>query len=200
MEPTVIDADYVMKLFKYEKLCHHIHLSLQSGSDEILESMNRQYKFADYMKIVKALRGFDQCYGISTDIIAGFPGESDDDFNKSVAALREIDFCKAHIFKYSNRRGTAAVKMEGHINGAEKNKRGEALIEEGALSAKRFFENNIGKRRRVLVEEYDDSKGVGAGYTDNYIKVYLKNVAVNKFVYARLTGLVYDGMSAEAIT
>ena len=101
LEPTVIDADYVKKLFMYEKLCHYMHLSLQSGSDRILGSMNRKYNIGQYMKIIRALKDFDPDYGISADMIVGFPGESADDFKRSLEIVRQVDFCKIHVFKYS---------------------------------------------------------------------------------------------------
>lgn len=200
LEPTVIDADYVKRLLKYEKLCRHMHLSLQSGSDRILKLMNRRYSAGDYMKIVAALKDFDPDYGISTDMIAGFPGESEEDFNESLRIAADVDFCKIHVFKYSVRKGTAAAAMGGQISGSEKNARGGMLIKAGEESASRFFKSNIGKKKRVLIEEYAD--GAYAGYTENYIKVYIdkrdaNDMGVNAFAPVRLTGLYRDGMKGE---
>ncbi|MCL1981787.1 MAG: tRNA (N(6)-L-threonylcarbamoyladenosine(37)-C(2))-methylthiotransferase MtaB [Clostridiales bacterium] len=207
LEPTVIDADYVKKLFKYEKLCRHIHLSLQSGSDETLKRMNRRYSMGEYMEIVSALRGFDPDYGISTDMIAGFPGESEHDFNKSLEVLEKVDFCKVHVFRYSDRKGTAASEMCAHVSGDERNRRRALLLDGGERSARRFFERNIGQERRVLVEEYIEGKGMYAGYTENYIRAFIDasyasevcaGSALNEFAQVRLSGLFMDGMEARA--
>jgi len=199
LEPTVVDADHVKELFKFDKLCHHLHLSLQSGSDRILALMNRKYELSGYMDIVKSLKGFDACYGISTDMIAGFPGESEGDFLESLKVVEGIDFCKIHVFKYSARKGTAAAKMEGQIGGIEKNQRSARLISGGDMSARRFFENNTGKIRRVLIEEYLENNCTYTGYTDNYIRVYIKgnyfdSASLNTFTIVKLTGLYGDGM------
>jgi len=204
LEPTVIDAAYVQKLFKYEKLCHHIHLSLQSGSDKILERMNRKYSIGEYMEIVRTLLDFDRGYGISTDIIAGFPGESEDDFQKSLEIIQKVNFCKVHVFKYSGRKGTAAAEMSGQTDGKEKSKRSAMLMAEGGRSAQRFFESNVGTQKRVLIEEYMESIGCYSAYTDNYIKVYNKfypekRVNINEFVDVTLTEIYKDGMKAERI-
>ena len=177
-----------------------MHLSLQSGSDRILKLMNRRYSAGDYMKIVAALKDFDPDYGISTDMIAGFPGESEEDFNESLRIAADVDFCKIHVFKYSVRKGTAAAAMGGQISGSEKNARGGMLIKAGEESASRFFKSNIGKKKRVLIEEYAD--GAYAGYTENYIKVYIdkrdaNDMGVNAFAPVRLTGLYRDGMKGE---
>ena len=202
LEPTVIDAKYVKKLFQYEKLCHHIHLSLQSGSDRVLGLMNRKYSIDEYMKIVCALKSFDPDYGISADIIAGFPNEGEDDFKKSLEIVQKVNFCKVHVFKYSNRKGTASANMEGQVGGAEKNKRAAILIAEGERSALRFFQNNIGGTKRALIETFVENKGFYTAYTDNYIKVYIEAKGsnlnyLNEFVYVRLTGFYEDGMKAE---
>jgi len=205
LEPTVIDAEYVKKLFKYEKLCHHIHLSLQSGSDRVLELMNRKYSINEYMEIVRVLKDFDPGYGISADLIAGFPGESEDDFKKSLEIVQKVNFCKVHVFKYSDRKGTAAAEMSGRIDGKEKSRRSAVLMAEGERAAGRFFKNNLGKQKRVLIEEFVENTGLYTAYTDNYIRVYIKanfdekRVNFNEFVDVKLTGLYEDGMNAEII-
>jgi len=202
LEPTVVDAAAVKRLMKYEKLCHHIHLSVQSGSDKIVKQMNRQYTIGEYMEIVWELRKFDSDYGISTDIIVGFPGEEDQDFDDSVSLVQTVDFCKVHVFKYSPRKGTPAADMQGQISGLIKNTRGAALIREGEASAKRFFENNLGKIKRVLVEEYLEDIDCYTGYSENYIRVYInKNhvnqINVNTFYDVVLKELFQDGIKAE---
>ena len=202
LEPTVIDADYVKRLLKYDRLCRHIHLSLQSGSDKILKLMNRRYDTRDYMKIVKVLLEFDAGYGISTDIITGFPGETEEDFKESLKLVERVDFCKVHVFKFSARKGTAAAGMKEHVTGNEKKSRSELLIKAGESSARRFFESNIGRKERVLVEEYLEKQGVYTGYAGNYIKVYIDkkysdSISLNAFTEVKLTGLYEDGMKGE---
>lgn len=177
LEPTVINADYVKRLFAYDKLCHHLHLSAQSGSDRVLKAMNRRYDRAEYLKIVEALRSFDRCYGISTDIIAGFPGESEEDFAESIRLTEQVKFCKVHAFKYSKRPMTAAAEMKGHVAPQIKNRRSSELIAAGEGSAAAFFEENKGTRRVALIEEYLPEIGMYTGYLDNYIRVYVPSAA-----------------------
>ena len=112
LEPTVVDAEYVKKLLKYDKLCHHLHLSAQSGSDRVLKEMNRSYTVEEYEDIVRILRDFDPLYGVSADIIAGFPGETDEDVEKSAGLIKRCGFCRTHIFRYSNRPGTTASQRK----------------------------------------------------------------------------------------
>lgn len=167
LEPTVINAEYVKRLFKYEKLCHHVHLSIQSGSDRIIDRMNRHYTREEYLQIVQALKDFDPNYGISTDIIVGFPGESEEDFADSLDMVKKARFCKVHTFQYSKRPGTKACELDGHLPGPVKKERSERLIALSDDMTREFLEANLGTVRRVLFEED------GAGYTDNYIRVYV---------------------------
>ena len=104
LEPAVVNADYVRRLLKYGKLVHHLHLSAQSGSDRILKAMNRPYDRSGYLQIVDAVRSFDPYYGISTDLIVGFPGEKEADFEQSLNLVSICDFCRTHVFRYSRRR------------------------------------------------------------------------------------------------
>ncbi|MDD2217941.1 MAG: tRNA (N(6)-L-threonylcarbamoyladenosine(37)-C(2))-methylthiotransferase MtaB [Eubacteriales bacterium] len=200
LEPTVINKDYVSGLFKYDKLCHHIHLSAQTGSDNILGQMNRKYSREDYLDIVRQLKAFDPHYGITTDIIAGFPGESDADFRDSLTLIDEVGFCKVHAFNYSKRPGTKAAEMKSHIAPAVKSKRTAELIKAGEQTAKLFFEGCIGTMRRVLIEEFDVAASCFIGYTDNYIKTYIsdtKQYSSGEFVDVILTEIYKDGMRGE---
>ena len=206
LEPAVVNADYVKKLMKYEKLCHHMHLSAQSGSNSVLEGMNRPYDRKQYIDIVKALRSFDPCYGISTDIIVGFPGEKEADFNDSCSLVEECGFCRTHIFKYSKRPFTKAAGMKGHVAPEVKNRRSETLHRVGEKVSEEFFEKNIGRTESVLAEETDQTGHMITGYTGNYTKVYIKlddaaeaDGLLNTFVKVRLTGLCRDGMTGEIV-
>ena len=173
LEPTVINAEYVKKLLKYEKLCPHLHLSLQSGSDDVLKMMNRRYDREEYLEIVKVLKEFDANYGITTDIIAGFPGETEENFRESLEMIRKVGFCKVHAFNYSKRPGTKAAEMKGHLAPDIKKRRVTELNKTGEKEAVEFCKRNIGNVRKVLFEELDKETGMITGYTDNYIKVYV---------------------------
>ena len=209
LEPTVINAEYVKRLMKYERLCPHLHLSVQSGSNHVLELMNRRYDRSEYLEIVKVLREYDPLYGITTDIICGFPGETEEDFEDSLDMIRRVKFCKVHAFKYSRREGTAAALMEGQIPGEIKNQRSDRLIEAGERVSAGFMESCRGAVRPVLFEELceeseDDDGAEGrnsliTGYTDNYIKVYARGDSddLNSIKKVKLLERYKDGMKGE---
>lgn len=202
LEPTVINVDYVKGLFKYDKLCHHLHLALQSGSTRVIGMMNRHYTREEYLEIVAALKEFDSNYGISTDIIAGFPGETEEDFRESISMIYEAEFCKVHAFNYSKRPGTVAAEMKGHLPPDVKSRRTAALIAAGAVGSERFFMKNADTVRRVLFEEFDVDNNEFMGYTDNYIRVYAaggtgKPYKCNEFCDVKLLAPYKDGMKGE---
>ncbi len=206
LEPTVVNSEYVTKLFKYDKLCHHLHMSVQSGSDRVLESMNRGYTREEYESILATLQDFDPCYGITTDIIVGFPGEKDVDFEDSLELIRDNCFCKTHVFRYSERPGTAAAEMKSRISPQVKEKRARELEQVAQKAALDFCKLNLahGKRgmtERVLLEERQDDLAVG--YTGNYIRTYIPIVEageeMNKFVTVRMIDIFRDGMIGTVI-
>lgn len=198
LEPTVIDAEYVKKLFAYPKLCHHLHLSIQSGSNKILKYMNRRYTREEYLEIVENLRAFDPLYGVTTDIIVGFPGEDDADFADSLRITEEAAFCKVHGFKYSKRKGTAAALMTGQVRSEISKMRMDELEEAARKSEERFFDANKGMEARVLLEEAGDD-GMLRGYSDNYIRVYVEGnpTMLNDFCQVVLVEKYKDGMKGE---
>ena len=197
LEPAVINADYVERLMKYDKLCHHLHLSAQSGSTNVLKLMNRPYGQQDYLDIVDVLRKCDPLYGISTDIIVGFPQESDEDFEDSLQLVEKAGFCKVHAFRYSKREGTAAAVMKGQVASETKNSRVTALMAAGDKASNDFFERCKGVTRTVLFEEWDGD--YITGYTDNYVKVYAKgsDEDLNCFREVKLLEIYKDGMKGE---
>ena len=173
IEPLLITEEFVERLKKLEKICHHFHLSLQSGCDETLKRMNRRYTTEQFKEIVRLLRNAYSDVNLTTDIIVGFPGETDEEFNKTYEFLDEIKFYKMHIFKYSPRKGTKAAVMPNQISGDIKEQRSRKLIE---LSDKNEIEYNksyIGKDVEVLFEE--EKSGVYKGHTQNYIMVYCES-------------------------
>ena len=173
IEPLLITEEFVERLIKLNKICHHFHLSLQSGCDETLKRMNRRYTTEQFKEIVKILRNAYDDVNLTTDIIVGFPGETEEEFNKTYEFLKEIKFYKMHIFKYSPRKGTKAAVMPNQIPGNIKEERSKKLIE---LSDKNEFEYNskyLGKEVEVLFEE--EKTGEYKGHTQNYIMVYCKS-------------------------
>jgi threonylcarbamoyladenosine tRNA methylthiotransferase MtaB len=199
LEPTVIDAEYVRSLLRYDKLCHHLHLSVQSGSDRVLKLMNRRYTREDYLDIVRVVREFDPLYGVSTDMIVGFPGETAEDHKDSLKLVDEAQFCRVHAFKYSLRTGTKAAEMGCQIPGEVKNERSEELIAAAEASAARFFKASENDIRRVLFETVEDE--MMAGYTDNYIKTYVpaEKIPFNELYYVKLLNKYKDGMLGELV-
>lgn len=200
LEPTVVNGDYVEKLIKNKHLCHHLHLSLQSGSDPILKAMNRHYDFKTYETIINTGKAIDPNFGFTTDIIVGFPGESEADFNASLEALRKIDFAKVHVFKYSKRAGTKAAEMKNEVSPSMKKMRSQQLIIEGEASAKRFMLGNIGTIRSVLFEDFDPEQKLLSGHTDNYIKVYYSTENpefLNKVVDMKIDSLYNEGVKVK---
>ena len=177
IEPLLITDEFVERLKKLDKICHHFHLSLQSGCDETLKRMNRRYTTEQFKEIVKRLRNAYNDVNLTTDIIVGFPGETEEEFEKTYKFLDEIKFYKMHIFKYSQRKGTKAAVMQNQIPGDIKELRSRRLIE---LSNKNEFEINqkyIGKKVEVLFEE--EKEGVFKGHTANYILVYYNDEKEN---------------------
>ncbi|MDD3167909.1 MAG: tRNA (N(6)-L-threonylcarbamoyladenosine(37)-C(2))-methylthiotransferase MtaB [Eubacteriales bacterium] len=201
LEPNVIDVDYARRLLKYERLCPHMHLSLQSGSDRILKEMNRIYDRKDYLQLVHLLKEHDPGYGITTDIIVGFPGETEEDYGESRSMIEQAGFCKVHVFKYSKREGTRAAEMKAHISPEVKARRSVELIRISDTESRRFYKRNLGTARRVLLEQYDPKTGLLEGLTDNYIKVYCKGSEnrCNTFADVRLIELYRDGVKGEVI-
>ncbi len=207
LEPNVVDVETVRNLAKYDKLCHHMHLSIQSGSDTVLKRMNRRYNYADYLKIAAAMKETDANYAITTDIIVGFPGETDEEFEESLRAVKEVGFSGVHVFRYSKRRGTKAADMKDQIDGNKKNERSARLIEAASEAAISFNERNAGTTRRVLFERFDEEAGMLEGHSDNYIKVYCKpdvgpadpQELLDKFADVHLEKLYKDGMEGRII-
>lgn len=184
LEPTVVKLDDVKSLLGYEKLCHHLHLSAQSGSNKILRAMNRRYTREEYLSIVEALRNFDPLYGITTDIIVGFPGEDHEDFEDSIDVVRQAEFARVHAFRYSPRKGTAGAAIkENLVPGTLSSERADELERVAADTARSFNEKNFGIPHRVLVEEEAD--GCLTGFTDNYIRTYIDVSEMNSAVIPR---------------
>ena len=169
IEPLLISEEFVGRLKKVEKACHHFHLSLQSGCNEILKRMNRRYTVEEFEEIVERLRdAFEDCI-LTTDIIVGFPGETDEEFEKTYNYLKKINFYKMHVFKYSIRKGTKAAEMENQVDGNDKEKRSKRLIELSDENERAYLDSYIGKTVSVLFEEQENE--YYKGHTSNYLLV-----------------------------
>lgn len=170
LEPRIVDKQFLDRLSKVEQFCDHFHLSLQSGSDSILQSMNRKYDTDLYEKTINLIREYYPNAAITTDIIVGFPGETDEDFEKTLNFVDKIQFSKIHVFKYSNRKGTVASKMKNQVSGVVKKKRSKLLIEKSKYYTDKFLDNMLNQPIKVLFESKNDD-GYIKGYTTNYIRV-----------------------------
>lgn len=201
LEPTVVDKEHVEKVIRYEKLCHHLHLSVQSGSTDVLKAMNRHYTAEEYLDIVEAIRKFDPYYGITTDIIVGFPGETEENFCESLHVIEESEFGRVHGFRYSPRRGTAGAAMKNAVPGQVKAERIERLTKAAEECAHAFYRKGMAIDHRVLTEER--SGKYVTGYTDNYIKVYIEDEAcelpLGEFCQVKLSDIYEDGCLAKAV-
>lgn len=181
IEPTIITDEFVERLSKLDKICDHFHLSLQSGCTETLKRMNRRYTTEEFKAVTKRLRAKFTNAALTTDIIVGFPGETDEEFNTTYEFLKEIAFYKMHIFKYSQRKGTKAAVMPNQVDGKIKEERSKKLIELSNENEYNYNKKYIGKQVDVLFEEREGE--YLKGHTTNYIVVKHKtdkNDLINK--------------------
>ena len=169
IEPLLITNEFIQRLSKLEKICEHFHLSLQSGCDETLKRMNRRYTTTQFKEIVGIIRKAYKNANLTTDIIVGFPQETEEEFKKTYEFLKEIKFYKMHIFKYSPRKGTLAEKMQGQILPQIKEERSRKLIELSDKNEEEYNKKYIGNEVEVLWEE--EKQGIYKGHTKNYILV-----------------------------
>jgi len=176
IEPSFFTDEVIEKMKNMKKLCPQFHLSLQSGCDSTLKRMNRRYTAKEYENAVNKIRGNLKDASITTDVIVGFPGETDEEFNETYEYLKKIKLTKTHIFKFSPRKGTKAAEMPKQLDGNVKDKRSKALIELNAKNEGDFSEYLVGRELDVLIEQEVSSKpGVFEGYTRNYVKVEIVN-------------------------
>ena len=173
LEPTIVTEEFAERLSKLDSICNQFHLSLQSGCDDTLRRMNRKYSCEEFFKVTEILRKYFKDVNLTTDIIVGFPGETNEEFEKTYEFLSKIKFYKMHVFKYSPREGTLAAKMTNQIDGNVKEERSQKLIELSNRNEKEYNEKYIGKKVEVLFEEEKD--GLWSGYTRNYVRVFAKS-------------------------
>lgn len=203
IEPEVITDSDIERLAEQKKLCPQFHLSLQSGCDKTLKAMNRRYSSEQYESIVNLLRtNFENC-SITTDIMVGFPGETDEDFAESIKFAETIGFAKAHIFAYSRRKGTPAAEMAGQIPEAAKRSRAAEMAMAMNKCHERFLLSQVGTIAPVLFER-EKSDGVPHGYTPNYtqVKISKKNHNIslrNSIFYVKIIRIDNDCCLGEII-
>lgn len=174
IEPNFATEEFVSELAKLHKVCDHFHLSLQSGCNKTLKRMNRKYTAEQYIESAERLKKYFPNVAFTTDIIAGFPGETEEDFAESYKFAEKIGFSKIHAFPYSPKTGTPAAKMPDQVLNSVKNERTNRLISLSNRMADEFIEGFVGKIMPVLYEQ-EISEGVYEGYTTNYIRVHSKS-------------------------
>lgn len=176
IEPSFFTDEVIGKIKNMKKLCPQFHLSLQSGCDTTLKRMNRRYTAKEYEEAVNKIRENLMDASITTDVIVGFPGETEEEFNETYEFLKRIKLTKTHIFKFSPRKGTKAENMPNQIDGNIKEQRSKALIELNEKNEGDFSRFLVGRELDVLVEqEVSDNSGVFEGYTRNYVKVEISD-------------------------
>ncbi|MBA2285109.1 MAG: tRNA (N(6)-L-threonylcarbamoyladenosine(37)-C(2))-methylthiotransferase MtaB [Ktedonobacteraceae bacterium] len=203
LEPEDFRLEW-LELWQNPRMCRHLHLPLQSGSDAVLRRMARHYDSARYHDIVTSAQRLVPGIAISTDIIVGFPGETDDDFEHTYQIASELQFAKAHVFRFSPRQGTPAARMPGQIKDQIKKARSERIIALGDTMARAFRQQFLGQTVPVLIESY--KHGYWEGLTGNYLRVELEGLPgaesrdwQNTLVQAQLTHLVDDGIHGIAV-
>lgn len=199
MEPRHISKEFLERMKATGKACDHFHLSLQSGSDDVLKAMNRKYDTKIFKEKTDLIREIFPNAGLTTDIIVGFPGETEANHQETMAFVKEIKFAKTHLFKYSKRDGTRAATMKGQVDGNVKKERLKDLEAIEKTNREKFLENQVGKTLSVLFEEKSDMAGFKSGYSTNYLRVNVENPSLptNEIYDVKITGLINDELIGE---
>lgn len=199
MEPRHISKEFLERMKSTGKACDHFHLSLQSGSDDVLKAMNRKYDTKIFKEKTDLIREVFPNAGLTTDIIVGFPGETEANHQETMAFVKDIKFAKTHLFKYSKRDGTRAATMKGQVDGNVKKERLKDLEAIEKTNREKFLENQVGKTLSVLFEEKSDMAGFKSGYSTNYLRVNVENPSLptNEIYDVKITGLINDELIGE---
>lgn len=195
LEPTLITPEFIAKVKDCQKLCPQFHLALQSGSDTVLARMARRYNMAMYMKAVALLKEAWPMAAFTTDILTGFPGETQQEYEETRQAIEAVGFAKIHVFPYSPREGTKAAMLPGQLTKAVKEQRARELIALGEETAKAYYEKWLGQTTFVLFEE--EKNGMWEGYTPEYLHVTAKDGRQGQILPVRITGLTAEGLTSE---
>jgi len=196
LQPQEISPELI-GLWRDRRLCPHFHLSLQSGSDEVLGGMKRRYSLSDYEQSVSLIRSLLPEAAITTDVMVGFPGETDQEFEESYNFCRRMEFARIHVFAYSPRQGTQAARLPQQVGDKIKKERSQQMLALAEESAQNFSQRFLGRTMPILFEQ--QSNGVWSGHTANYIKVYTQSTAdlTNKLLPVKLVEVKWDGVWGE---
>lgn len=198
LEPVIATADFARALGEMPKLCPQFHLALQSGCDSVLRRMRRRYDTAAFRESAQALRAvFPDC-ALTTDVMSGFPGETDAEHRQSLDFCREMRFARMHVFPYSEREGTAAATMPDPVPRHIREERARELIALGADMAEDYRRAQLGTVRRVLFEQC--AEGVSVGYTPEYMRCEAPGTVCGQTLPVRMTGLLPEGFAGEIVT
>jgi threonylcarbamoyladenosine tRNA methylthiotransferase MtaB len=198
LEPRVITEEFCLRMKQYPNLCPQFHLSMQSGCDSVLARMKRKYDTTRYLESVTLLKTHFPGCAVTTDMIVAFPGETEEEFEESLAFIRKCGFADMHIFPYSRRPGTPADKMPNQHDNATKEERSHAAIAVAAQMSAAYRESLLGSVQEVLFEEVDD--GYYTGHAPNYIKVFAKGEDLhNKVRAVRITAVYKEGLLGEIL-
>ncbi len=206
IEPMEISEDLLNLLTSDRKVCRHLHVPLQSGSDTVLARMNRRYTAADFLAMVRRVREAVPLIGLTTDIMVGFPGETDDEFGATLDTVRRARFSRLHVFRYSRRPGTPAADMPGQVDESVKRARSDELISLGRRLGRRFRESLVGETLNVLVERISIGASgayMAEGLADNYVRVEvpleIEEGPVNTIVAVTVQGLTREGLAGRYV-
>ena len=198
LEPRIVTEEFVRALAAYPNLCPQFHLSMQSGSDTVLARMKRKYTAEEYLASLNRLRETFPGCAVTTDMIVGFPGETEAEFEESLDFIQKCAFAEMHIFPYSRRPGTPAADMPGQLGNAVKEVRSHAAIAVARRMSESYRRGIVGTAQQLLVEGMED--GFSVGHAMNYVKIYLPGeFPRNEIQNVTVTGLHEDGVTAERI-
>ena len=198
LEPVIVTPEFVAGIAALPKVCHQFHLALQSGSDTVLARMHRRYTSGAFLAACDLLRSaFDDC-ALTTDVMTGFPGETQEEFEQTKETCRRAGFSRMHVFPYSEREGTKAAQMSGSVPRHVREERARELIALGRELEQAALAARVGKTEDVLIEE-PDGQGAGAGYTGGYMRVHVPGAKEGTIVRVRVTGVRGDELEGEPI-
>jgi threonylcarbamoyladenosine tRNA methylthiotransferase MtaB len=188
LEPQDISEDLIEAMGRYPKVCPHLHIPLQSGDDEILKLMKRRSTSSDYERLIARIREALPEVAITTDVIVGFPGETEESFQRSYNFISRMNFARMHIFKYSRREGTEAARLKGEVGKRVAKERSRRMLGLALQKAEEFRSRYRGKLRKVLIESRDPKTKLLGGFTDNYIRVMVEggDSLCNKIIEAKI--------------
>ena len=198
LEPVIVTQAFVQGLRELPKVCPQFHLALQSGSDSVLSRMRRRYTVEEFLRACRLLReAFPDCQ-LTTDVMTGFPGETEEEFAQTMQTCREAGFSRMHVFPYSERAGTKAAEMDGSVPRAVREERARRLIALGREMERKALLARVGREDEVLIEE-TDAQGRGMGYTRGYLRAHVPGGAPGELARVRVTGVEGAELTAESV-